>query len=433
MFFLAFFTIIILIIVIVSIFNERFLKIPNEISILIFTIILSLILKGIDSFTNIRWINYAITTMKDFNFESYLLDGVLCFMLFAGASGVRFNKFTKNIKNITILSLISTAIAAFIYGLIFYLFSLLFKFNVNIWICILLGCIIAPTDPIAATGILSKLGMSKNLTTIMESESLFNDGMGVILFAFVKSIVTNIGTNIGVILIKEILGAVVVAFLICFILILLLKKSNKPATHVLISILAVSSSYVICSMFGFSGCIASVLCGMIFSYHRDKNQNYFYLTDSNNIYESFWKLVDNILNSVLFVLIGMMLFKLDISVNLLFIFISAIIASLFSRFCGVSIPLSLPKMQNAPGGYNLTEYSSLMTWTALKGGLSLALVLSTQSILSNNEYTILFSAVYLTIAFTVIFQGLTTKRVYHYIEKHKALRIRRGSEEKCVL
>ena len=120
MFFLAFFTIIILIIVIVSIFNERFIKIPNEISILLFTIILSLILKAIDSFANIGFIDYAITTMKEFNFESYLLDGVLCFMLFAGASGVRFNKFTKNIKNITILSFISTAIAAFIYGLIFY-------------------------------------------------------------------------------------------------------------------------------------------------------------------------------------------------------------------------------------------------------------------------------------------------------------------------
>ena len=99
MFFLAFFTIIILIIVIVSIFNERFIKIPNEISILLFTIILSLILKAIDSFANIGFIDYAITTMKEFNFESYLLDGVLCFMLFAGASGVRFNKFTKNIKN----------------------------------------------------------------------------------------------------------------------------------------------------------------------------------------------------------------------------------------------------------------------------------------------------------------------------------------------
>ena len=430
--FLVFFTVIILIVVLVSIINDRYIKIPNEIAILIFTLFMSIILKIIDSFIEIEWVNSTINSLKDFSFESYLLDGVLCFMLFAGASEVKFNKFSQNIKNITILSFVSTAISAFIYGLIFYLFSLLFKLDIGLWVCILLGTIIAPTDPIAATGILSKLGMSKNLTTVIESESLFNDGMGVILFAFIKSIITNIGTNIGIVLIKEIFGAILVASIICFILILLMKLSKKPINHVLISVLAVSSSYVLCTLFDFSGCIASVLCGMIFSYYRHKNENYFSLVDQHNMYESFWRLIDSILNSALFVLIGLMFFKLDISYILFFISISAILSSFISRFSGVSLPLCFFRGRRAPGGYNLLEYSSLMTWCALKGGLSLALVLSAQSILSINENTILFSAVYITIVFTVIIQGLLTKRVYYGIERHKALRIKKESDKECV-
>ena len=206
----AIFTFIILIVTLVSIINERFIKIPGEIAILIFSVILFLILKLLDYFIDFEWFNNIILNLKEFNIESYLLDGVLCFMLFAGASKVRFKKFTKNIKSITILSFISTAISAFVYGLLFYLILLIFKINISIWICILLGCIIAPSDPIAATGILSKLGMSKNLTTVIESESLFNDGIGVVLFAFVKSIITNIGTNILVVMVQEIFGDIIV-------------------------------------------------------------------------------------------------------------------------------------------------------------------------------------------------------------------------------
>ena len=429
----AIFTFIILIVTLVSIINERFIKIPGEIAILIFSVILFLILKLLDYFIDFEWFNNIILNLKEFNIESYLLDGVLCFMLFAGASKVRFKKFTKNIKSITILSFISTAISAFVYGLLFYLILLLFKINISIWICILLGCIIAPSDPIAATGILSKLGMSKNLTTVIESESLFNDGIGVVLFAFVKSIITNIGTNILVVMVQEIFGAIIVSFVVCLLLLLLMKLSHNPRNHILLSILAVAFSYFICVKFGFSGCISSVICGMIFAYYRSKNENYFKITDEKDIYETFWDIIDYYLNGILFVLIGLVVLKIEFTWILLLIGVISVICSLCARFSGVGIPLLIPKGQSIPGGYNWKEYLTLMTWGNLKGGLSLALVLSSKNILASNEYILLLAATYFTILFTVIVQGLTNKRVYLHIENIKAKRIQREGEGKCVL
>lgn len=428
----AIFTFIILIVTLVSVINERFIKIPGEIAILIFSVILFILIKILDLFIDIEWFNNIITYLKNFNIESYLLDGVLCFMLFAGASKVRFNKFTKNISSITVLSFISTAISAFVFGLLFYLFLMLFKINLNIWICMLLGCIIAPSDPIAATGILSKLGMSKNLSTVIESESLFNDGIGVVLFAFVKSIVTNIGTNIFVVIFKEIFGAVIVSFIICFLLLFLIKKSHNPKIQILISILAVASSYLFCMLFEFSGCIVSVLCGMIFSYYRNKNSNYFEITDEKNLYESFWDIIDYYLNGILFVLIGLVVLKLDFNWIYLLIGAASIICSLCARLSGVGIPLLIPRSA-IPGGYNRLEYITLMTWSNLKGGLSLALILSSIDILNRKEFLILLAATYFTILFTVIIQGLSNKKVYLFIENKKAKRIRKESERKCVL
>ena len=143
----------------------------------------------------------------NFGFSEYLLDGVLCFMLFAGAGKVNFRKFKSNIKTISLLALITTVISSALYGLIFWAAGFVFGIKLDIWLCILLGCIVSPTDPIAATGILNKLGLSKNVTSVIESESLFNDGTGVALFLFVKSIVSRSGEeNFLLVMLKEVLS-----------------------------------------------------------------------------------------------------------------------------------------------------------------------------------------------------------------------------------
>ncbi|MGN0375853.1 MAG: cation:proton antiporter [Butyrivibrio sp.] len=431
--FLTFFTVIIFIAVVISLLNERFFKMPNDIALLLFSFAGCVLIKIAGMFFSPGILNQALSDIKNFHFESYLLDGVLCFMLFAGASKVHFNKFTVNLKSITLLSFLTTALSAALYGALFYLASRLFGWKLNIWICILLGCIVSPTDPIAATGIMNKLGLSKNVTTVIESESLFNDGMGVALFAFIKSIVTNIGQeNFALLMIREVLGAAAVAFTISVILLFLMKRSHKPFNHILISILAVALAYVICEACGFSGVIASVICGMCFSYGMDKMSRFRNIVDKNDLYSHFWDVVDGILNSVLFVLIGLSALRLSPSITMLQTGIAAVISVLISRAVGVALPTSVSRTKKIPGGYNLPEYTALMTWSALKGGLSLALVFSTQDLLPDATYTILLNATYIIILFTVIIQGMTTKNVYRVIERHKSKRIKKESDLNCV-
>lgn len=432
--FLTLFTVVIFLVTVISLLNERLFKMPNDIAILLFSFLACVLLKIIGTVSLSDWLNNMLDSLGNFRFESYLLDGVLCFMLFAGAGKVHFNKFTLNLKSITLLSFLTTAISAVLYGVLFYLASLALDWGLDIWICILLGCIVSPTDPIAATGIMNKLGLSKNVTTVIESESLFNDGMGVALYVFVKSIVTNMGReNFALLMLREVLGAATVALAISGILLLLMKRSYKPFNHILISILAVSSTYVICEIGGFSGVIASVICGMTFSYGMDKMERFRQVVDKDDLYSHFWDVIDGLLNSILFVLIGLTSLRLTPSVAMLQVGIAAIIAILISRASGVAFTTAVSRTKKIPGGYNLSEYTALMTWSALKGGLSLALVLSTQSSLPSATYSVLLNATYIIILYTVIVQGMTTKKIYRLIERHKANRIRKESDLNCVL
>ena len=431
--FLTLFTIVIFLVTVISLLNERFFRMPNDIALLLFSFTICVVLKIIGMVFPSDGLLRVIDSLSDFSFESYLLDGVLCFMLFAGAGKVHFNKFTSNLKSITLLSFLTTALSAALFGALFYLASSAFGWNMYIWVCILLGCIVSPTDPIAATGIMNKLGLSKNVTTVIESESLFNDGMGVALFVFIKSIVTNMGReNFALLMLREVLGAAAVAFAVSGLLLFLMKRSHKPFNHILISILAVSSIYVICEICGFSGVIASVICGMAFSYGMEKMERFLKVVDKDDMYSRFWDVIDGLLNSILFVLIGLTVLRITPSAAMLQTGIAAIIAVLISRAVGVALPTAVSRTKKIPGGYSLTEYTVLMTWSALKGGLSLALVLSTQSALPSATYTLLLNATYIIILFTVIVQGLTTKKVYRKIEQHKAKRIRKESDLNCA-
>lgn len=431
--FLTLFTIVMFFVTSISLLNERFIRIPNDIALLLFSFLACVVLKLIGMVFPSAGLRHMMDSLSNFSFESYLLDGVLCFMLFAGASKVQFNKFTSNLKSITLLSFLTTALSAALYGLLFYLAACVLGWNIDIWVCILLGCIVSPTDPIAATGIMNKLGLSKNVTTVIESESLFNDGMGVALFVFVKNIVTNMGReNFALLMLREVFGAAAVAFAVSGLLLFFMKRSREPFHHILISILSVSSAYVICEICGFSGVIASVICGMAFSYGIDKMERFRQVVDKEDLYSRFWDVIDSLLNSILFVLIGLTALRLSPSAAVLPVGIAAILAVLISRAIGVALPTAVSRTRKIPGGYNLAEYTALMTWSALKGGLSLALVLSTQEVLPPAAYSLLLNATYIIILFTVIIQGMTTQRVYRKIEQHKARRIRKESDLHCA-
>lgn len=150
--------------------------------------------------------------------------------------------------------------------------------------------------------------------------------------------------------------------------------------------------------------------------------------DRHNLYVDFWDILDNILNAVLFVMIGLSVMNVHISSYILYVVPVAVVAVILSRFVGVALSSLLLGKGRIPSGYSLMEFVSLMTWSALKGGLSLALAMSTRELLSQEVYLIVLNTAYITILFTVVVQGLTVKNGYRIIERHKARRIRRQSE-----
>jgi len=417
---LTIFVFLVFIIVITGILNEKKLKISNNIALLIVSFSISILfLIG----TKLNLIDdkfFIFTSLNKINFDELLLEGVLCFMIFAGASKLQFSKFISNFKSISILSLLTTMISSIVYGLIFFGITFLLNISISFWTCILLGCIISPTDPIAATSILNKLGLPKSISSVIEGESLFNDGIGVALFIFVKNIITNTNNeNFFLIIGKNLIGAIIVGLVISFLLFKLLKQTKNPNLHILISLLDVSLCYVICEHYGFSGVIASVICGIYFSYQSKKCERWKAVVDSNNLYIDFWNIIDELLNSALFVIIGLTVIKIPINSLLILLIPIAILVNFISRYLGVYSTCLLLGKNNIPNKYSLINFTKLMTYSALRGGLSLAMVFSVSSILEESEFNILFSVTMITILFTTIIQGMLIPKIYKSIENSR--------------
>ena len=405
--------------------NEKWLHIQGDIVLILFSLGISLLILILQQIPGAAPYTSEIRLQSKFNFAAYLLDGVLCFMLFAGASRVSVTKFSQNIRPISLLALLGTVVSSAVYGLLFYLAASVLHMDMSLWTCILLGCIVSPTDPIAATGILNKLGMSKNVTSVIECESLFNDGTGVALFLFVKGILSQkSGGNFFYIMGKELFGAIAVAIIVSFLLFSLLRLTKDPVKHILISLTDVMLVYVICEHLGFSGVIASVVCGMCFAYMRNRIARRLVVQDPEELYDDFWEVVDGILNAVLFMLLGLSVMNAQASCFLPVLFPVGIAAVILSRYAGVRSCTFFMERGRIPGNYSSREFSMLMTWSALKGGLSLALALGTAEFLSQEVYLIVLNTTYITIFFTVLVQGLTTKRIYRLIEEKKNRRIK---------
>ena len=422
---LSYFAIIAFLIVLIGVINEKWLHIQGDIVLILFSLGISLLILILQQIPGAAPYTSEIRLQSKFNFAAYLLDGVLCFMLFAGASRVSVTKFSQNIRPISLLALLGTVVSSAVYGLLFYLAASVLHMDMSLWTCILLGCIVSPTDPIAATGILNKLGMSKNVTSVIECESLFNDGTGVALFLFVKGILSQkSGGNFFYIMGKELFGAIAVAIIVSFLLFSLLRLTKDPVKHILISLTDVMLVYVICEHLGFSGVIASVVCGMCFAYMRNRIARRLVVQDPEELYDDFWEVVDGILNAVLFMLLGLSVMNAQASCFLPVLFPVGIAAVILSRYAGVRSCTFFMERGRIPGNYSSREFSMLMTWSALKGGLSLALALGTAEFLMQEIYLIVLNITYITIFFTVLVQGLTTKRVYRLIEDQKNSRIK---------
>ena len=418
--FLLGFVIILGIIIVAFILNEKKLHISHDIALMGVAFLISITFLGIKQFNIFGYVDElpVINFFENFHLNHFLLEYILGFLMFATASKVHFQKIIKNAIPIGYLTLITTFIFSILYGILFYGISCLLNLGIDLWLCVLTGAILSATEPGAAISTLNKLGVSKSLISTMEGESLFNDGVGVAIFVFITEwLFQGDMKNFFGIVGKEFLGAILVGLGVSYILFRLLKLSNQPVVHILISLLTVSMSYVICDYYGFSGIIASAICGIYFSYNNHKISRWRKVVDSKELYDDFWNIISNLLSGILCVLVGLSVVFMKFNINTSILIPLVVLINLIARGIGVAISTSLVGKKKIPGHYSFTEFVSLMSWGGLRGGLSLALIMSAKDLLSAQVYEILFNSTMITILFTTIVQGLTIGKLHVKIEK----------------
>ncbi|MEE0957423.1 MAG: sodium:proton antiporter [Ruminococcus sp.] len=396
---------------ILGFFNEKVTKLPYEISLMLFStvigiviLIVSALIKGVDILEEAQMMD-----IKDF-----LLEGVLCFMLFSGSCRMKLSDFKAQARQITVLAFVCTLLGSLFYGFLFYGASLLLGAEISLPVCLMFGSIIAPTDPIAATGILSKFGLPKNISFLIEGESLFNDGVGVALFVCFSGMVTSSssGSFFGVML-QEILGAVLVGVAVTALCFLMFRFCKSKMLRIFISMLAVSLSYAVCEKCDFSGAIASVICGIMFSALRSRYSAE--EPEDAESFDNFWETLDSLFNSILYVMLGLSFVRVLQMEYVIILSLVAITANFIARVSSLSISSLI--MGKIPDNYSRFNFIKLLTWGGLRGGLSVALAMSTKGMISDEVYYIVIGGTYAIVFFTTVVQGLTLKPVYNRIKR----------------
>lgn len=402
-------------IVFLGFFNEKVTKFNYEISLMLFSIIIGGVLLVVRVVLGEDTTVSQVLHNLDFTrIETMLMEGMLCFMLFAGSCHMRLMDFKKHARTVSLLAVGGTLIGAVLYGVLFYVVSMILDLNLTLPMCLMFGSIIAPTDPIAATSILKKFNLPSNIGFIIEGESLLNDGVGVALFVCFSGIVSaqENGGFLSV-MFKEIFGALSVGILVTAICFTIFKKSKDVTRQIFTSLLAVASAYLVCEHFGFSGAIASVVCGVLFSAFRNYNEMKGFMWELEH-FDIFWEILDNLMNSLLYVMLGLSFCQILQMQHVIIMSVIAIVLNLVARSSSVGVASLFAG--NLPDGYDKKRFVKLFTWGGLRGGLSVALAMSTLEMVSTDIYYIFLGCTYAVVFFTTIVQGMTMPKVYGNIK-----------------
>ncbi len=409
------FVVVISLVCLLGFFNEKVTKLTYEISLMLFSVVIGGILLLIVTFAKGTGIADVLPQSQFINIERFLMEGVLCFMLFAGSCHMKLSGFRQLARQISVLAFVCTLLGACFYGFLFYGASLLLGLNLSLPVCLMFGSIAAPTDPIAATSILSKFGLPKQLSFLIEGESLFNDGVGVALFVCFSGMATASSSGgFFTVMLREILGAVAVGAVVTCLCFLLFRNTKSKTLGIFVTLMTVSVSYAICERLSFSGAIASVICGILFSYLRSRFCQNDDAEKAEN-FDSFWETLDVLLNSLLYVMLGLSFVHILQMEHVVMLSLIAIAANFIAR-CG-SLSISSLLMGKIPDGYDRLNFIKLLTWGGLRGGLSVALAMSTKELLPENSYSIILGGTYAIVFFTTVVQGLTMKPVYNRISR----------------
>lgn len=390
-----------------SYFNYRFLRLPTTLGVMLIGMLVSvglLLLRAL----GLPLADQVAAMIAAVDFEATLMQGMLSFLLFAGALHVNLADLAEQKWVIGLLATVGVLTSTWLVGSGLWLLLPLFDLSLPYIYCLLFGALISPTDPIAVLALLKSAGVSKSLETKIAGESLFNDGVGVVVFMVLLGM-ASAGAEIsasGIFLLfaEEVFGGALFGLVAGFVVYRMLASVDNYQVEVLLTLGLVTGGYALASHWHLSGPIAIVVAGLLVGNHGRRLA----MSDLTRSHlDSFWELIDEILNVVLFLLLGIELLVLQLVPGWLPLALLTILLVLSSRFLSISVPLfGLRRLRSFSPGV-----LPILTWGGLRGGISVALALSLPA---SDGRGLLLTLTYAVVVFSIFVQGLTVGRLANH-------------------
>ena len=406
------FAILITITAIFSYINLRYVGLPVSIGVMVIALGLSLLVNVLS------WVGFHLEDpvrnfLQEIDFDKTLLQGMLSFLLFAGALHININDLAEKKWSIGALATIGTLLSTFLVGTLTWGVLNWFGVNLSYIYCLLFGALISPTDPIAVLGILKTAGVPKSLETKIAGESLFNDGVGIVMFLIILEMATGAHEvsliHVGTLFVQEALGGVVFGLVLGYLGYKLLKSVDNYQVEILLTLAIAAGGYALADVLHLSGPIAIVCAGLLIG---NQGRHLGMSDETRYRMDVFWELIDEILNALLFVLIGLEVLVVSISPSLLWALLLIILVVLVSRFIAIAIPISLLRTFRTftPGAI------PILTWGGLRGGISVALALTLPA---GPQRDIILTMAYFVVVFSIVVQGLSLGKFVKFILRER--------------
>lgn len=385
--------------------NYRFIRLPTTIGIMVISLVFSVALVLLSKFGYSEGVEYAQSILSDIDFNHTLMHGMLSFLLFAGALHINLGQLIEHKWVIAVLASFGVVLNTFIVGVVAWYFLPLMGFNVSFIYCLLFGSLIAPTDPVAVMGILKTAGASKSLETKIAGESLFNDGVAVVVFLGILEIAVSGApaspSHFAILFAQEAIGGALFGLVTGFIVLRMLKSVDNYQVEVLLTLALVTGGYAAAGALHLSAPIAVVVAGLMMG---SLGRTYAMSPLTQERIDMFWELLDEVLNAVLFLIIGLEVILLDFSPALIITGVVLAVITVIARFVSIGLPVSLFRLRKSFDPHTI----KILTWGGLRGGISVALALSMPA---GAERDILVSLTYIIVVMSILIQGLTIQKL----------------------
>lgn len=393
----------------ISYINIRFLKLPTTIGVMAISIVVSLIIVLAKHFGFSALFDYEKAFLEQIDFSKVLMDVMLSMLIFAGALHVKLEDLQQEKQRVMLYAIVGTVLSTVIVAALTYYFLQWIGHPLAWAWCFLFGALISPTDPIAVMGILQKVGAPKMISTVISGESLFNDGIGVVLFTFFLQMLDygSVPTfhEAMTLFLVQAAGGIVYGWLLGKFGFMLLKSIDSYGTEVMITLALALGGYTLAEIIGVSGPLSMVVAGLIIG---NQGREYAMSEVTRKHVDMFWEMLDEILNAMLFVLLGLEIVMIDIDLPIVYAALIAIVICLVARALSVSVlAMIINQRLHLPN-----KTWQILVWGGLRGGISVALVLSLPA---GEERNFLLAMTYATVLFSILVQGMTLGKLTKHI------------------